>query len=233
VGEFWHYEFELKDRKKRVRTQLRDLALYYHLPRFTDPLARSIPAFQPLLAEWTLLNEQLAAFDAELVRRLDAMSTTDLLEHWNAAAAAEDADLIHLFYTNVQIRIQRAHEYYLEIADTPLEDLEVVNFETILAMYDDFIAFFTRPDLHIKCGTLLYIQITTERRRWQRLYKRFLEYTTTRARAVMESTHARLGGTSWLHALDPDLAHHIVASTRVPYAPAPWEGSDSSSEDNA
>ena len=224
VGEFWYYEYELKDRRKRLRTQLRDLAIYYHLPRFTDPLARSIPAFQPLLAEWASLKQQLDAFDDELIRRLDAMSTTELLEQWNAVSAVDDPNLITLFHTNVQIRLQRAREYYLEIQDAPLEDLEIVNFEPIIALYDAFIAFFARPDLHIRCGALLYIQISTEHRRWQRLYRRFLEYSAGRSRAIMESTHSRLGEGSWFHALDPDLAHHIVAATRKPFEPAPWEG---------
>jgi hypothetical protein len=221
LEEFWYYEDELKEQKKRLRRQLRELAEYYHLPRFTDPLARDIPAFQPLLAEWALVNQRLDAFDAEFARRVDAMSMTELLEQWNAAAGLDDGNLAHLFSTNIHVRIKAAHAHVRTLANSPLENLDVVDFPTIIGMYDDFLNFFERPNLHIRCGFFDHIEVNAERRRWQRLYRRYVEYTESRTRAVMESTHARLGQTSMFHTLDPDLARHIVTSSHRPYEPAP------------
>jgi hypothetical protein len=121
----------------------------------------------------------------------------------------------------------------LEKKEEEKEDLEGIDFESIIALYDEFIAFFTRPNLHIQCGALLYIQITTEQRCWKRLYKRFLEHTAARTRAVMESTHARLGDASWLHALDPDLTRqHLVLAARKPYEPLPWEGNNNNNDND-
>ena len=224
LPEFWYYEDELKEHKQRLRKQLRELATYYHLPRFTDPLARSIPAFQPLLAEWALVNQRLDAFNAEFARRVDAMSMTELLEQWNAAAGADDDPLMTLYYENMHFRLRAAYTQLLELADTPLEDLDIVDFPAILAMYDEYLHFFEQPNLHIQCGVLNHIEITQSRRRYQRLYQRYLEYTQGRTRAVMESTHARLGQPSPFHAIDPDLTQHILSSSRRPYAPVPWEG---------
>jgi hypothetical protein len=157
------------------------------------------------------------AYKAELARRLDPLSLTEILNRWHAThVQGQWFPLTRLYWHVMNARMQflfydRVFEYlFMELDVAALSKYKL---SRMLEAVDEWIAWKARHPELVLAVEPNDRQIEAKVWEYRRTQEFVRQYQAERDLALVMATHRRLGGNSWLHRLDSEMLHDIAMLT--------------------